>query len=85
MLVLESLPDIPVVLDSYASTCILFLQAEVEVERLDHLKSSKMKELVQKKRLDLEEICRCAHMEPDASTAEEKTDALIDSGTHFHS
>lgn len=50
------------------------------MERLDQLKVSKMKELVLKKRLDLEEICRNAHMEPDASTAEEKTNAMIDSG-----
>lgn len=54
--------------------------AEMEVERLDELKSSKMKELVQKKRTELEEICRRAHMEPDSSTAPDKTDALIESG-----
>ncbi|KAL3676137.1 hypothetical protein R1sor_026085 [Riccia sorocarpa] len=55
-------------------------QAEVEVERLDQLKASKMKELVQKKRTELEEICRRAHMEPDPSTAPDKTNALIESG-----
>lgn len=56
-------------------------QAEMEVERLDALKSSKMKELVFKKRTELEDICRKAHMEPDPSTAPEKTNALIESGT----
>ncbi|KAH9299823.1 hypothetical protein KI387_031505, partial [Taxus chinensis] len=55
-------------------------QAEIEVERLDQLKASKMKELVLKKRMELEEICRRAHLEPDASTAPEKSNALIDAG-----
>lgn len=55
-------------------------EAEIEVERLNLLKASKMKELVLKKRIELEEICRRAHMEPDASTAPEKSNALIDAG-----
>ncbi|PWA98831.1 microtubule-associated protein 65-8 [Artemisia annua] len=38
-------------------------QAEAEVERLDQLKASKMKELLVKKRTELEEICRRSHME----------------------
>ncbi|CAM6085418.1 unnamed protein product [Calypogeia fissa] len=63
-----------------ALTLDVIEQAELEVERLDQLKSSKMKELVQKKRSELEEICRRAHMEPDPSTAPDKTDALIESG-----
>ncbi|BBN18307.1 Ase1/PRC1/MAP65 family protein [Marchantia polymorpha subsp. ruderalis] len=63
-----------------ALTLDVIEQAEIEVERLDQLKASKMKELVQKKRTELEEICRRAHMEPDASTAPDKTNALIESG-----
>ncbi|KAJ6824424.1 65-kDa microtubule-associated protein 6-like [Iris pallida] len=55
-------------------------QTEAEVERLKKLKASKMKELVLKRRLELEDICRRAHMEPDISTEPEKTNALIDSG-----
>ncbi|KAJ7558635.1 hypothetical protein O6H91_04G049300 [Diphasiastrum complanatum] len=55
-------------------------QATAELERLDHLKTSKLKELVLKKRLELEEICRNAHMEADRTTSRDKTDALIDSG-----
>ncbi|EFJ35080.1 hypothetical protein SELMODRAFT_21497, partial [Selaginella moellendorffii] len=55
-------------------------EAEVEVERLERLKASKMKELVMRKRLELEEICRQTHMEPDNSTSQDKTNALIDSG-----
>ena len=56
------------------------MQADIEVERLHALKSSKMKELVIKKRLDLEEICRHAHLEPDSNTTEDQLIALIDSG-----
>ncbi|XP_043721778.1 65-kDa microtubule-associated protein 6-like isoform X1 [Telopea speciosissima] len=55
-------------------------QAAAEVERLTKLKASRMKELVMKKRSELEEICRRAHIEPDKSTAAEKANALIDSG-----
>nr|XP_010905622.1 65-kDa microtubule-associated protein 6 [Elaeis guineensis] len=55
-------------------------QTEAEVERLKKLKASRMKELVLKRRSELEEICRRAHIEPDMTTAPEKTNALIDSG-----
>lgn len=55
-------------------------KASAEVERLTKLKASRMKELVFKKRLELEEICRLTHIEPDTSTAAEKASALIDSG-----
>ncbi|XP_065010317.1 65-kDa microtubule-associated protein 7-like [Musa acuminata AAA Group] len=54
-------------------------QTEAEVKRLKQLKVSRMKELVLRKRLELEEICRYAHIEPDSSTAPEKTCALLDS------
>ncbi len=57
-----------------------WLQAEIEVARLDTLKASRMKELVVKRRMELEDICRCAHVEPDASTTEEKLIAMVDSG-----
>jgi protein regulator of cytokinesis 1 len=39
-----------------------------------------MKELVLKKRMELEEVCRNAHLEPDPNTAEDKLVALIESG-----
>lgn len=55
-------------------------QADIEVDRLRLLKTSKMKELVLKKRMELEEVCRNAHLEPDANTAEDKLVALIESG-----
>ncbi|KAH8958725.1 hypothetical protein BDL97_06G041200 [Sphagnum fallax] len=53
-------------------------QAQMEVDRLDTLKASGMKELVVKRRLELEDICRCAHIEPDANTTEEKLIALME-------
>ncbi|WVZ65153.1 hypothetical protein U9M48_014563 [Paspalum notatum var. saurae] len=53
---------------------------EAEVGRLTKLKTSRLKEIVMKRRTELEEICQNAHIEPDVSTAPEQTDALIDSG-----
>lgn len=53
---------------------------ETEVERLRKLKNSRLKEIVMKRRAELEELCQNAHIEPDVSTAPEQTDAMIDSG-----
>lgn len=55
-------------------------QASTEVERLTKLKASRMKELVMKRRSDLEDVCKMTHIEPDTSTNPEKSTALIDSG-----
>lgn len=55
-------------------------KTEAEVERLRKVKASRMKELVLKRRTELEDICREAHIEPDMSTAPEKLFAMIDSG-----
>ncbi|TVU47783.1 hypothetical protein EJB05_07392 [Eragrostis curvula] len=55
-------------------------ETEEEVERLTKQKASRMKELVLKKRIELEDICKHAHMDPDMSTAPDKIIALIDSG-----
>ncbi|KAG5041849.1 hypothetical protein JHK85_014325 [Glycine max] len=54
-------------------------KASAEVDRLAKLKASRMKELVFKKRSELEEICRLTHIEPNPSTVAEKASALIDS------
>jgi len=51
------------------------------VERLSVLKITKMKELVLKKRVVLEEVCKSAHLEPDVDLAADKLIAVIDSGT----
>ncbi|EMS47967.1 hypothetical protein TRIUR3_18204 [Triticum urartu] len=53
---------------------------EAEVERLTELKTNRLKEIVTKRRAELEDICKNAHIQPDLSTAPEQTNALIDSG-----
>lgn len=58
----------------------LIEQAEVEVERLDQLKSSRMKEIAFKRQVELEEIFARAHIEIDPEAAREKIMTLIDSG-----
>ncbi|XP_065013735.1 65-kDa microtubule-associated protein 1-like [Musa acuminata AAA Group] len=63
-----------------ALTLDLIEQAEVEVERLDQLKASKMKEIAFKKQIELEDIYSRAHIEIDSAAAREKILALIDSG-----
>ncbi len=50
---------------------------------MTRLKAGRMKELVLKRRLELESICRSMHVEPDTSTVPEKSIALIDSGKKF--
>ena len=51
-----------------------------EVSRLEELKVSKMKELVQKKRSELEEICRKTHLIPESDSALENAIEAIESG-----
>ncbi|XP_071727240.1 65-kDa microtubule-associated protein 1-like [Rutidosis leptorrhynchoides] len=59
----------------------LIEKAKVEVERLDQLKFSRMKEIAFKKQKELEEIFARAHIQIDTKTAWEKILALIDSGS----
>lgn len=59
----------------------LIEQAEVEVERLDHLKASKMKEIAFKRQGELEQIFAHAHIETDPEAARGKIMALIESGS----
>ncbi|OIW04245.1 hypothetical protein TanjilG_00805 [Lupinus angustifolius] len=58
----------------------LIEQAEVEVDRLDQLKASRMKEIAFKKQTELEEIFACVHVEINPEASREKIMALIDSG-----
>lgn len=51
----------------------------MEVERLDQLKASRMKEIAFKKQAEFEEIFANAHIEIDSDAAREKIMALIDS------
>ncbi|KAA8533822.1 hypothetical protein F0562_031339 [Nyssa sinensis] len=53
---------------------------EAEVSRLEELKASKMKELVLKKRSELEEICRKTRMIPESDSAMEIAIEAIESG-----
>ncbi|KAK9672750.1 hypothetical protein RND81_12G121600 [Saponaria officinalis] len=53
---------------------------EAEVCRLEELKSSKMKELVLRKRAELEEICRKTHMVLEIDTETEHLIEAIESG-----
>ncbi|KAH0943291.1 hypothetical protein HID58_002928 [Brassica napus] len=53
---------------------------EAEVVRLGEVKASKMKELVMKKRSELEEICRKTHMLPVSDSAMDQTIVAIESG-----
>ena len=55
-------------------------KAEIEVERLDQLKASRMKEIAFKRQGELEEIFARAHIEIDTQAAKEKILAMIDSG-----
>ena len=57
------------------------MQVEAEVSRLEELKSSKMKELVLKKRSELEEFCRKTHLVPDSDSAVEDAVEAVESGT----
>ncbi|GMP61794.1 hypothetical protein CsSME_00024120 [Camellia sinensis var. sinensis] len=54
--------------------------AEAEVSRLKQMKSSKIKEVILKKRSDLEELCRKAHMVAEAHDAVDYSVEAIESG-----
>ncbi|KAL6008517.1 hypothetical protein ACLOJK_034029 [Asimina triloba] len=60
------------------TTCVM--QVETEVLRLEELKASKMKELVLKKRSELEEICRRMHMVAEPECSMEYAIEAIESG-----
>ncbi|EXB52657.1 hypothetical protein L484_022434 [Morus notabilis] len=49
---------------------------EAEVSRLEQLRSSKLRDLVMKKRLELDEICRQAHMVAESQSATESTEDI---------
>lgn len=58
------------------------MQVEAEVSRLEELKASKMKELVLKKRSELEEFCRRTHMVPEIDSTMEDAIEAIETGIH---
>ena len=56
----------------------------MEVDRLDQLKASRMKEIAFKKQSELEEIYARAHVEINPESARERIMSLIDSGNVEH-
>lgn len=60
--------------------CFSVIKAELEVDRLDQLKASKMKEIAFKKQAELEDIYVRAHIEINTEAARERILILIDSG-----
>ncbi|KAL0726937.1 hypothetical protein Bca4012_023030 [Brassica carinata] len=58
----------------------LIEQAEVEVDRLDKLKATRMKEIAFKKQTELEEIYARAHIEIKPEVVRERIMSLVDSG-----
>ncbi|KAJ4955309.1 hypothetical protein NE237_012092 [Protea cynaroides] len=56
------------------------IYVEEEVSRLEELKASKIKELILKKRSELEEICRRTHLVAEAESAIEYAIEAIESG-----
>ena len=55
-------------------------QVESEVQRLNQLKASKMKELFLKKRAEVDKICKKSHMDMPYQTEMDKIMNLIMSG-----
>lgn len=62
-----------------------FFQAEVEVERLNVLKGSKMKELLLRRQSEIEEIYRAVHMDVNSDSARQTLNSVIESGSFKHS
>ena len=56
------------------------MQVEAEVYRLEALKASKMKELVFKKRSELEDLCRKTRMIPETDSGLEFAIEAIETG-----
>nr|XP_043608072.1 65-kDa microtubule-associated protein 6-like [Erigeron canadensis] len=67
------------IVDPGALSTEIIQQVSEEVERLNKLKGSKMKEPVMKRWAELEEICFKTHIKPDPSTAVDKSNAMMDS------
>lgn len=59
------------------------MQAEAEVSRLQAMKSTKMKEVLLRKRLELEEICRKAHLVIETQNSVDFSVEAIESGNFF--
>ncbi|KAM5584384.1 hypothetical protein ABKV19_003980 [Rosa sericea] len=58
----------------------LLNDVEAEVSKLEQLKSIKLKEILLKKKLELEEVCRQSHMVTEILSAAEYSNEAIESG-----
>jgi len=61
---------------------IYIFQVEGEVQRLNVVKASKMKDLVFKRQNELEDIYRGVHIDVDSESARQILTSLIESGTN---
>lgn len=59
------------------------LQVKAEVSRLEELKVSKMKELVLKKKGELEDICRKTHLIPESDSSIDSAINAVESGNTY--
>lgn len=70
-------------LNSNALVCLILIfcafKAELEVERLDQLKASRMKDIAFKKQIELEDIYARAHIAIDSSSARDRIMSIIES------
>ncbi|CAN6464778.1 unnamed protein product [Victoria cruziana] len=77
---LASSPSYPDISTSETLTLDLIHKAEIEVERLEELKSTKMKVLFYRKRIELEEICKTSHLDTAPIVDMDNLVNLINSG-----
>lgn len=77
---IDSILSLAAISTELTTLLLSVLQVEAEVSRLEELKTSKMKELVLKKRSELEEICRKTHMIAESNNALDIAIEAIESG-----
>lgn len=65
-----------------SNSCNQTLQVKAEVSRLEELKISKMKELVFKKKGELEDICRKTHLIPESDSRIDSAIEAVESGNY---
>ncbi|XP_022890286.1 65-kDa microtubule-associated protein 3-like [Olea europaea var. sylvestris] len=68
------------IMEPYMLSADIINCVEIEVSRLEELKTSKMKELVLKKKSELEDICRKTHLIPETDSSLDIAIEAIESG-----
>lgn len=59
------------------------MQVEEEVSRLQQLKTSRMKEIVLKRKVELEDVCRKTHMVMEALVSADYSIEAMESGKYL--